>query len=109
MVYNDIAKTMKSLKLLLSGFSSQSFYLNILHVLNDGFQASFLLLLPFIAKDLHTNLTQIGFLGTLVNSLSVVLALPAGYVATKVGGMRTLVIALFIYALGYFVTGFAPT
>lgn len=80
----------------------------MLHVLNDGFYASFLLLLPFIAKDLHLNLTEVGFLGTVVNSLSIILALPAGYITTKFGGMRTLLFALFVYGLGFLATGFSP-
>lgn len=87
---------------------NQLLNLYTLHIFNDGYEASFLLLLPFIAKDIHLNLTQVGFLGTLFNSLSILLALPAGYIATKVGGMRTLTIALFIDALGYLATGIAP-
>jgi len=67
--------------------------------------ASFLLLLPFIAKDLILNLTQVGFLGTLFNSMSIMLALPAGYIAKKVGGMKTLILALFVYAVGFLTTG----
>ncbi len=82
--------------------------LNILHALNDGFDASIFLLLPFIAADLHLNLTQVGFLGTLVNSLGIIFALPAGYIAAKVGGLRTLTIALLLYGLCFLGTGFAP-
>src|SRR5882672_6539026 len=89
--------------------SPQSLSLHILHILNDGFNASFLLLLPFIAKDLVLNLTQVGFLGTLFNSMSIVLALPAGYIAKKVGGMKTLNLALFVYAVGFLATGFIPS
>lgn len=83
----------------------QFFLLNLLHIFNDGYQASLLLLLPFIAKDLHLNLTEVGFLGTVFNSLSIFLALPAGYLATKFGGMKSLVVALFIYGAGYLATG----
>jgi len=75
--------------------------LNILHVFNDGFQASILLLLPFIARDLNANFTQSGALGTAMNSLSIFLALPAGYLATKFGGMRILVIGALFTALGF--------
>lgn len=87
--------------------SPQVFYLYLLHALNDGYQASLLLFLPFIAHDLHLNLTQAGFLGTLVNSLSIVLAFPAGVIASKFGGMRTLIIALFLYGFGFLGTGFS--
>jgi MFS family permease len=79
--------------------------LNVLHIFNDGFEASLLLLLPFIAKDLHINLTQVGALGTLVNAFGVILALPAGYIATKIGGLKTLIIALFVYGLGFLFSG----
>ncbi len=73
--------------------------LNILHIFNDGFQASYLLLLPFIARAEGLNLTQVGSLGTVLNVAGIVLALPAGYIAAKFGGLKTLVVALFIYGL----------
>src|SRR6266545_3968604 len=76
-------------------------YLYALHIFNDGFIAALLLFLPFIAKDLGLNLTQAGFLGTLVNSLTIFLAIPAGYIATKIGGFKTLIFACFLYGLGY--------
>lgn len=89
--------------------SAQLFILSLLHILNDGYNATLLLLLPFIAKDMQLNLTQVGLLGTFVNSLSIVLALPAGYIATRMGGMRVLIIGLFTYAVGFLITGFAPS
>lgn len=45
--------------------------LNILHIFNDGFFASFLLLSPFIAKSLHLSLTQVGLLGTEVTIVEI--------------------------------------
>lgn len=77
--------------------SSQFFHLNLLHVFNDGYQASFVLLLPFIARSQHLNLTKVGLLGTILNVSSIALAIPAGYIAAKIGGLKTLVLALFIY------------
>jgi MFS family permease len=77
--------------------SGQFFHLNLLHILNDGFQASFILLLPFIAKSQHLDLTQVGLLGTILSISSIALALPAGYIAARIGGLKTLVLALFIY------------
>lgn len=91
-----------------SVWQNQFLNLFILHIFNDGYLASFLLLLPFIAKDMHLSLTQVGFLGTLLNSVSIFLALPAGYIAKKVGGMKTLTLALSIDAIGYLTTGVAP-
>lgn len=92
------------IKSLWGNHSNQFLTLNTLHIFNDGYESSFLLLLPFIAKDIHINLTQVGFLGTIFNSLSIHLAIPAGYIAKKIGGMKTLIFALFIYALGYVTT-----
>jgi MFS family permease len=67
-----------------------------------------LLLLPFIAASLHIHLTEVGFLGTVVNSLRLVFALPAAYIATKYGGIRTLIVAMFLYGIGFLVIPFAP-
>lgn len=85
------------------------FPLNALHVLNDGFQASLLLLLPFIASDLKINLSQVGVLGTLVYVFAILLAIPSGYLANKIGGLKVLVAALFIYGLGFLGTGLSST
>ncbi len=83
--------------------------LNILHFLNDSFEASFILLIPFFAKDLGINLTQVGLLGSVLNSLGIVLGLPAGYIATRVGGFKTLLIASVIYGLAFLGTGLSSS
>ena len=80
--------------------------LNILHSLNDGFEANYLLLLPFVVKDLQINFVQVGSLGTLLYAFSIILALPAGYISLKIGGFKTLIIALVIYSLGFLGIGF---
>jgi predicted MFS family arabinose efflux permease len=80
-----------------------------LHLLNDGFQASFLLLLPFIAKDLSFNLTEVGWLVTGLSIFSVICALPAGAAAARWGGKQTLIILLILYAAGFFGVGVAPS
>lgn len=84
-------------------------YVNILHIFNDGFEASFFLLLPFIAKDLHINLTQVGTLGTFTNIFIILLSLPAGYFAKKIGGLKTLILAMLIYGVGLFGIGVTYT
>src|SRR5438046_2822866 len=84
-------------------------YLNLLHIFNDGYLASFLLLLPFIAKDLHINLAQVGILGTITNALEIFVAFPSGYFAAKYGGRRILLIGLFLYCLGFLLTGLSPS
>jgi MFS transporter, FSR family, fosmidomycin resistance protein len=85
------------------------FYLNLLHFFNDGFEASFILLLPFIARDLDISLTQVGILGTTTNIFRILLALPAAYIATKFGGLRALLLAILIYGCGYLGASFSHT
>lgn len=75
--------------------------LNLLHILNDGFQSSLVLLLPFIAAAQGLTLIEVGALGTILNLAGIVLALPSGYIAAKIGGIRTLLLALFIYTMGF--------
>ncbi len=82
-------------------------FLNILHILNDGFQASFLLLLPFIEKDLSITLTEVGMLGGIMGLSGILLALPSSHIAAKYGGFKILVYALSIYAFGYITTSMA--
>lgn len=84
---------------------SNFLYLTILHIFNDGLEGSFLLLLPFIAKDLHINLTQVGILGTVEGLMETLFALPSVYLAAKFGGIRVLLAALLIYSLGFVFTG----
>jgi len=96
------------LKKLLPDPNSEFAQINLLHICNDGFQASFLLLLPFIAKDFHLNLTQVGFLGSVQNAVIVALALPTSYIALKLGGMKTLLLAVVLYALGFVGLAFSP-
>jgi predicted MFS family arabinose efflux permease len=81
------------------------FHLNILHILNDGFAASLVLLLPFIAQSQGLSLTQVGLLGTILNAAGVILALPAAYLATRFGGLKVLVVAAFGYGMAFLVTG----
>lgn len=82
--------------------------LNILHILNDGFYASLLLLLPFITKEFGLSLTQAGLLGTILNSMGLLCALPAGALATRIGSMRLLFTCMGLYASGYLLTAMAP-
>jgi len=81
------------------------FHLNVLHVLNDGFAASLVLLLPFIARSQGLSLTQVGLLGTILNVAGIVLALPAAYLAVRFGGLRVLVCAAFLYGTAFLITG----
>jgi FSR family fosmidomycin resistance protein-like MFS transporter len=97
---------MKSFKSYVSKATAGDFFhLNILHVLNDGFAASLVLLLPFIAQSQGLSLTQVGLLGTILNAAGIVLALPAAYLATRFGGLKILVMAAFIYGTAFLITG----
>ena len=84
------------------------FQINLLHILNDGFKACLLLLLPSIAKEFAINLSKVGFLGSAINSLEIVLAIPGSHLASKIGGKRVLVGAIFFSAMGYLITSITP-
>ena len=83
--------------------------LNILHIFNDGFQASFILLLPFIAQELGINLTQVGILGSTLVAVQIILSIPAGLLAAKFNGFMVLVVAVLLYTSGFFGATIAPT
>ena len=89
-------------------FTSYSFYLNVLHLFNDGFQASYLLMLPFIANDLHFSIAQVGILGSLFKISTIIFALPASSIARKFGGLQSLLLASLLYGIGYIFTGLTP-
>ena len=74
---------------------------NILHIMNDGFRYTCILLLPFIARDLRINLTSVGILGTAISIVEVFLSLFVGIIAFRIGSMRTLVLSLCMYTMGY--------
>ena len=82
--------------------------LYILHLINDGFKAGFLLLLPFIALEMHIDLTKVGLLGSSVNMLEILFALPAAYLASKIGGLLVLTFALLAYTLGFLFAALSP-
>lgn len=101
MVYNV---SMQFLKTYVSRVAKGNFFrLNVLHTLNDGFAASLVLLLPFIAQSQGLNLTQVGLLGTILNLAGIVLALPAAYLAGRFGGLRVLVSAAFLYGIAFLI------
>src|SRR5258708_34910431 len=83
------------------GKTKSLIFLNILHIFNDGSKVGMIILLPFIAKDLHINLTQVGLLGTTLNVCLIFFAIPAGYLSAKIGGIRTLLFALVLYSFGF--------
>src|SRR3989344_4636472 len=83
--------------------------LTTLHFFNDGFGASILLFLPFIANEFGLTLSRVGILGTGLNVLGIFFALIAGYVAVRFGGLRTLGVAMLLYIVGYVAVGVSPS
>lgn len=83
------------------------FFLNMLHILNDGYFACLILILPFLARTLHLSLFQAGILGGLTGLMGILLALPAGHVSIKWGGMKVLLTALSLYSVAYMLLSIA--
>lgn len=79
-----------------------------LHFLNDGIRTTILALLPFVAKDLHLSFTQVGFLSSSQGALAFILAIPAGFLSTRLGGYRLILLSLLIYSIGTLGIGLAP-
>ncbi|HSX05032.1 MAG TPA: MFS transporter [Candidatus Saccharimonadales bacterium] len=93
----------------LRGAHAHLVLLNTLHILNDGYQASFMLLLPFISKSSHLSLTKVGSLGTVLNLTALAIVIPASGLARRLGSLRTLLLALFVYATGFLGASLAGT
>ncbi len=81
------------------------FQIFTLHFFNDGFLASIILLLPFIAKDLKLNLTQVGFLSSVFSLSGILLSLPIGHLSNRLGAVKILIFTIIFYCLGFLFTG----
>lgn len=78
-----------------------------LHFFNDGFNASIILLLPFIKQSLNLSLTQIGILTSILSISGIILSLPAGYFGHKIGAIKILSLAILFYSIGFIAVGFS--
>jgi len=76
-----------------------------LHFFNDGFLASIVLLLPFIAKNLNLSLTQVGFLSSIFSLSGILISLPVGYLSNRFGAIKILIFTIIFYCLGFLFTG----
>lgn len=77
---------------------TDGFVLSGLHMLNDGYLACLPLFLPFIRDDIPISLSQAGFLGSILNFSSIVLAFPSAYLGACLGSFHALgFAALFIF------------
>ena len=70
-----------------------------LHFLNDGIRTAIVSILPFVAKDLHFNYAVIGILGASHGLFATFLAYPAGFLSSKFGGFKMIILSLLIYSL----------
>lgn len=85
-----------------------SWELSILHFLNDGVRSTFVAILPFITKDLALSLSTVGFLGAAQPFFASILAIPAGFIASRFGGFHFLISLLLIYSLGALGNALSP-
>ena len=79
----------------------------LLHFLNDGIRTTFVILLPFIAKDISISLAQVGFLGSSQPLLGALLALPTGFIMGRFTGFRIILTLLILYSLAAIGLAFA--
>ncbi|OGD82984.1 hypothetical protein A2165_03890 [Candidatus Curtissbacteria bacterium RBG_13_40_7] len=80
----------------------------VLHFLNDGVRTTFIVILPFIAKDLALNFKMVSVLGSAQPLIASILALPAGFFASRFGAFQTLITVLLVYSLGSLLVGISP-
>ena len=81
--------------------------LPLLHLFNDGYLAAMPLILPFAADELGISLSIVGMLGSLLSFSGIILALPAGAIASVFGAGRVLSLAVFCYVAAFITLGAA--
>ena len=81
--------------------------LPILHLFNDGYLAAMPLILPFASEEFNLSLSIIGILGSLLSFSGIILAIPAGSAAMRMGAVRLLGTAVMCYGLGFLLLGFS--
>lgn len=77
------------------------FFLYVFEFLRDGYYVGIFLLLPFLAKDLHLNLFQVGSLQTVISILAIILAIPGTFFSAKFGGLKILLFSLSLYSIAF--------
>jgi MFS family permease len=88
-----------------NGIANPFSNLFFLHIMNDGYLASFPLLLPFIQKDLNIQFSKIGMLTGLLNMAGVFLAIPAAYISRRFGGYKVLLMCILFYSSAFALVG----
>ncbi|HEX7042236.1 MAG TPA: MFS transporter [Patescibacteria group bacterium] len=80
-------------------------YLMLIFLLAAGSASGFLLLLPFITKDLHLSLTQTGIIAGAFSLSRIFAVVPLTSLAPRLGSIPMLLIATLIYGLGFLSIG----
>jgi MFS family permease len=80
-----------------------------LHIMNDGYLASFPLLLPFIQRDLNIQFSAIGILTGLLNMAGIFLAMPAAFISRRFGGYKVLLVSICFYSSAFIFTGLSSS
>lgn len=88
---------------------TDGFVLSGLHMMNDGYLAALPLFLPFIRDDISLSLSQAGFLGSILNFSSIILAFPSAYLGAFLGSFHALGFAALFIALSFFIMFFAQS
>ena len=82
-------------------------YFMLMFLFAAGSAGGFLLLLPFLTRELHLSLTQAGIIGGAFSVARIFAVVPLTILASKTGSMRFLLTATAIYGLGFLSVGFS--
>src|SRR5208283_3073398 len=82
------------------------FLLWLLYIINYFDRISVLTFLPYIQKDLNLTVVQVGWLASIFFFGYSCAQVLAGYLADRIGPKKTMTIAIWVFSLVTFVTGF---
>ena len=83
--------------------------LYIINFFNKGWQVSFVVLLPFLQKDLHIGLIEVGFLSMNMVCFIIIASFFAGYVNDYLGNKKVVLLSLISIVLAWFCFSIAHT
>jgi sugar phosphate permease len=81
----------------------------ILYIINYFDRISVLVFLPYIQQDLELSPTEVGWLGSIFFLGYAVAQLSSGYLSDRIGPKKTMNIAIWVFTLVTFMTGFVKT
>lgn len=76
-------------------------FLSVLYFFETGFQYGVLLLIPFLARDLHFSITQAGLLGGAGSIAKMALTIPLTALAMRFGPIKAILIGMLFYGLSF--------